>query len=135
LRVQKLHYRLSEIRRGHVKAVVNSLVKQSPKFITLENLNVKGMMKNRHLSKSVQNQNFYFFKMFLSLRGNKKGIEIREADRFYPSSKLCSGCGNKKNVLKLSDRTYECALCGFVIDRDLNASLNLRDCVKYNTLG
>jgi putative transposase len=135
LEIQKLHYRLSEMRKGYVKTVVNSLVKLNPKFITIEDLNVKGMLKNRHLSKSISNQNFSFFFMFLGSQCKKHGIEVRRVGRFYPSSKLCSCCGSKKVNLKLKDRIYNCSICGFEIDRDLNASLNLRDCKEFDTVG
>lgn len=130
LRVQKLHMRLSNTRKEYVKFVVNSLVKNSPQFIAIEDLNVKGMMKNRHLSKAISQSNFYYFRVFLIQQCKKKGIEVRIIDRFYPSSKLCNCCGSIKKDLKLSDRIYKCD-CGYVEDRDLNASFNIRDCKKY----
>lgn len=133
LRVQKLHARLANIRIEYVKSIVNDVVKTKPTFITVEDLNVKGMMKNKHLSKAVAQQCFYAFKTLLSTKCREYGIELRQADRFYPSSKICSCCGQKKSDLKLSDRVYTCE-CGNVIDRDLNASINLLQAKKYTIL-
>lgn len=130
VRVQKLHMKLRNKRVEYVKYVVNSLVKQNPKFISIENLNISGMMKNRHLSKAIQSQNFYYFKLFLTQQCKKREIDVRVVDRWYPSSKLCSQCGNIKKDLKLSDRIYKCE-CGFEMDRDLNASINIRNCETY----
>ncbi|MGG0725381.1 RNA-guided endonuclease InsQ/TnpB family protein [Bacillus mycoides] len=133
LRVQKLHARLTNIRLAYVKSIVNDVVKTKPTFITVEDLNVKGMMKNKHLSKAVAKQCFYTFQTWLLAKCEEYGIELRQVDRFYPSSKLCSCCGQKKVDLKLSDRVYECD-CGNVIDRDLNASINLLQAKKYTIL-
>ncbi|MBG0973375.1 RNA-guided endonuclease TnpB family protein [Bacillus sp. SRB3LM] len=133
LRVQKLHAKLANIRLAYVKSVVNDVVKTKPTFITVEDLNVKGMMKNKHLSKAVAKQCFYTFKTWLLTKCEEYGIELRQVDRFYPSSKLCSYCGQKKVDLKLSDRVYTCN-CGNVMDRDLNASINLLQAKKYTIL-
>lgn len=133
LRVQKLHARLSNIRLEYVKSIVNQVVKTKPRYITIEDLNVKGMMKNRHLSKAVAQQCFYTFKTWLLAKCKEYGIELRQVDRFYPSSQLCSCCGQKKVDLKLSDRTYKCD-CGNEIDRDLNASINLLQAKEYTIL-
>lgn len=130
LRVQRLHRRLRNIRIEYVKHCVNSLVKLSPKFITIEDLNVRGMLKNRHLSKAISKQNFYYFKLFLTQQCNKNNIELRIVDRWFPSSKTCNCCGQIKTDLKLKDRIYKCD-CGYVEDRDLNASYNLKDCSIY----
>ncbi|PFL57338.1 transposase [Bacillus cereus] len=130
LRVQKLHAKLANIRLAYVKSVVNGVVKTKPTFITVEDLNVKGMMKNKHLSKAVAKQCFYTFKTWLLTKCEEYGIELRQVDRFYSSSKLCSCCGQKKVDLKLSDRVYECD-CGNVMDRDLNASINLLQAKEY----
>lgn len=130
LRVQKLHMKLSNIRKEYVRFVVNSLVKQSPQFIAIEDLNTSGMMKNRNLSKAISQQNFYYFKQFLIQQCSKNRIEVRVIDRWYPSSKLCRKCGGIKQDLKLSDRVYECG-CGHTEDRDLNASINIRECKTY----
>lgn len=134
LRVQKLHRSLRNKRTEYVRFVVNSLVKQNPKFITIEDLSIRNMLKNRHLSKAIQNQMFYYFKTFLLQQCVKYQIEVREISRWYPSSKTCCCCGYIKKDLKLSDRTYVCDGCGFEIDRDLNASYNIRDCIDYKIL-
>lgn len=128
LRIQRLHMKLKNIRQEYVRWCVNSLVKANnlPKFISIEDLNVKGMMKNRHLSKAIQKQNFYYFRLFLLQQCKKYGVELRIIDRFYPSSKLCNCCGQIKTNLKLSDRIYKC-YCGLEIDRDLNAAINLKN--------
>ena len=100
-------------------------------WITIEDLNISGMMKNRHLSKSIAQQKFFEFRVKLLAKCNEYGIELRVADRFYPSSKACHKCGCIKSDLKLSDRIYTCSECGYTADRDFNASLNLRDCQTY----
>ena len=130
LKVQRLHRRLRNIRIEYVKFVVNSLVKLSPKFITIEDLNVRGMLKNRHLSKAISKQNFYYFRLFLTQQCKKNNIELRVVNRFFPSSKTCNCCGQIKKDLKLKDRVYKCD-CGYAEDRDLNASFNIRDCLVY----
>ncbi len=132
-KLQKLHNRLSNIRTEYIRNVVNSLVKQSPKFISIEDLNVKGMMKNRCLSKAIQKQKFYYFRLFLTQQCKNNNVELRVIDRWYPSSKLCSCCGQIKKDLKLKDRIYKCD-CGNEIDRDLQASINIRDCSVYKVI-
>ncbi|MGH1327649.1 RNA-guided endonuclease InsQ/TnpB family protein [Bacillus pretiosus] len=132
-RVQKLCARLANIRLEHIKSIVNNVVKTKPTFITVEDLNVRGMMKNRHLSKAIAKQCFYTFKAWLLTKCNEYGIELRQVDRFYPSSKLCSCCNQKKADLKLSDRVYTCD-CGNVVDRDLNAAINLLQAKEYTIL-
>lgn len=106
-------------------------MKTKPAFIVIENLNVSGMMKNRHLSKAVAQQKFFEFKTKLISKCKENNIELRVVDRFYPSSKTCHKCGNVKKDLKLFDRVYRCSVCGYVEDRDINASLNLRDANTY----
>lgn len=128
--VQKVHQRLFNIRINYINYIINELLKQNPSYITLEDLNIKGMMKNRHLSKAISKQNFYSFRNKLEYKCRWNGIELRIVDRFYPSSKLCNKCGSIKRDLKLSDRVYICD-CGYKEDRDLNASLNLRDASIY----
>ena len=130
LAVQKLYKRLDDIRTDYVNKIVSELVKTKPAYITIEDLNVSGMMKNRHLSKAIAAQKFYEFRAKLGVKCEAYGIELRIADRFYPSSKTCHRCGKIKKDLKLSDRTYICE-CGYKEDRDLNASLNLRDTKSY----
>ena len=131
LKVQKFHQRLGNIRTDYVNKVIAELVKTKPMWITIEDLNISGMMKNRHLSKSIAQQKFFEFRVKLLAKCNEYGIELRVADRFYPSSKTCHKCGCIKSDLKLSDRIYTCSECGYTADRDFNASLNLRDCQTY----
>ncbi len=130
LKVQKLHHRMNNIRTDYMNKTINEIVKTKPSYITIEDLNVKGMMKNRHLSKAVASQKFYEFRTKLKSKCDNNRIELRVVDRFYPSSKLCHGCGCIKKGLKLSDRIYRCE-CGYTEDRDFNASLNLRDAKIY----
>ena len=130
VKVQKLHHKLDNIRTDYVNKTISNIINQKPKFITIEDLNVKGMMKNKHLSKAVANEKFYEFRSKLTNKCNVLGIELRIVDRFYPSSKLCHLCGSMKKDLKLKDRIYKCN-CGYIEDRDYNASLNLRDCLTY----
>ena len=132
LKVQKLHQRLNNIRTDYINKTISELVKTKPMWITIEDLNVLGMMKNKHLSKSVAQQKFFEFRTKLLAKCNEYGIELRVVDRFYPSSKICHCCGNVKSDLKLSNRTYRCNECGYMEDRDYNASLNLRDCQTYS---
>ena len=130
LKVQRLHQRIDNIRTDYINKCVNGIVKTKPAYITIEDLNVSGMMKNRHLSKAVASQKFYEFRTKLKIKCDENGIELRIVDRFYPSSKLCHCCGCIKKDLKLSDRIYKCS-CGYIEDRDFNASLNLRDAEIY----
>ena len=132
LKVQKLHHRIDNIRTDYINKTIAEIVKTKPSYITIEDLNVKGMMKNRHLSKAVASQKFYEFRTKLEKQCKESGIELRVVDRFYPSSKLCHCCGFIKKDLKLSDRIYKCD-CGYKCDRDFNASLNLRDAKTYKT--
>ena len=126
-----MHERLTNIRTDYINKIISSIIQQKPRWISIEDLNVKGMMKNKHLSKAIQQQCFYEFRVKLIKKCKENNIEVRIVDRFYPSSKTCSGCGHIKKDLKLSDRTYICEECGLVIDRDLNASINLRDAKTY----
>ena len=130
LKVQKLHHRIDNIRTDYINKTIAEIVKTKPSYITIEDLNVSGMMKNRHLSKAIASQKFYEFRTKLKSKCDDNGIELRIVDRFYPSSKLCHCCGSIKKDLKLSDRIYKCK-CGYVEDRDFNASLNLRDATTY----
>lgn len=130
LKVQKLYHTLDNIRTDYINKTIAEIVKTKPSYITIEDLNVSGMMKNRHLSKAVASQKFYEFRTKLKAKCDENGIELRVANRFYPSSKLCHCCGAVKKDLKLSDRVYKCS-CGYTEDRDYNASLNLRDAVTY----
>lgn len=134
LKVQKLYQRLLNIRTGYLNKTIHSIVKTKPSFIVIEDLNVHGMMKNRYLSKAVAQQKFFEFKTKLISKCKENNIELRVVDRWYPSSKLCHNCGHIKKDLKLSDRTYICSECGYVEDRDVNASLNLRDAKTYTII-
>lgn len=130
LKVQKIHHRVENIRTDYVNKVINEIVKINPSYITIEDLNISGMMKNKHLSKAVASQKFYEFRIKLEVKCKELGIELRIVDRWYPSSKLCHCCGFVKKDLRLSDRIYKCD-CGYVEDRDFNTSLNLRDAKTY----
>ena len=134
LKVQKLYQRLTNIRTDYLNKTIHSIVKTKPTFIVIEDLNVSGMMKNRHLSKAVAQQKFFEFKTKLIHKCKENNIELRIVDRFYPSSKTCHNCGHIKRDLKLSDRTYKCSECGYIEDRDINASLNLRDAKTYTVV-
>ena len=131
LKVQKLHRRIAKIREDYENKAVHEIVKQKPRFITMEDLNVKGMMRNRHLAKAIAAQRFNSLSAKLKRKAEIIGIEFREVDRFYPSSKICHACGHVHKSLKLKDRVYICPACGYREDRDFNASLNLRDAKEY----
>ena len=124
----KLNHRLTNIRHNYLHEITSEIISRKPMFITLEDLNVKGMMKNKHLAKAIQEQSFYEFKRIISYKANWNNIKIIEVPRFYPSSKTCSECGSIKKDLKLSDREWVCTECGVIHDRDYNASVNL---MKY----
>ena len=130
LKVQRLHHKIDNIRTDYINKSIAEIVKTKPSYITIENLNVSGMMKNRHLSKAVASQKFYEFRTKLKAKCDENGIELRVVDRWYPSSKICHCCGAIKKDLKLSDRIYRCD-CGYIEDRDFNAALNLRDALTY----
>lgn len=130
LKVQRLHHKIDNIRTDYINKSITEIVKAKPSYITIEELNVSGMMKNRHLSKAVASQKFYEFRTKLKAKCDENGIELRVVDRWYPSSKICHCCGAIKKDLKLSDRIYRCD-CGYVEDRDFNAALNLRDALTY----
>ena len=121
----KANYRLTNIRKNHLHQTTSEIVNRKPRFICIEDLNVSGMMKNRHLAKAVQNQGFFEFRKQMEYKCETIGIQLIIAERFYPSSKLCSCCGAIKKDLKLSERVYKC-VCGNVMDRDFQASINLR---------
>ena len=121
----KVNHRLTNIRKNYLHQTTSEIVDRKPRFICIEDLNVSGMMKNRHLAKAVQSQGFYEFHRQLEYKCKNAGIQLIAVDRFYPSSKLCSCCGTVKKDLKLSDRVYRCS-CGNVMDRDLQAAINLK---------
>ena len=120
-----IHRKLTNIRNNYLHQVTTSIVKTKPYRIVIEDLNVSGMMKNKHLSDSVRKQCFYKFRQYMTYKTELNGIELVIADRFYSSSKTCSECGYIKKDLKLKDRIYKCPHCGVIIDRDYNASINL----------
>ncbi len=130
LKVQKLHQRLENIRTDYINKTISEIAKTKPSHITVEDLKVSGLMKNRHLSKAVASQKFYEFRTKLKKKCEEFGIELRIVSRWYPSSKTCHCCGHIKKDLKLSDRVYRC-VCGYTEDRDFNAALNLRDAEAY----
>lgn len=124
--ILKIHYRLKNIRTNHIHQSTSKLVKAKPEYIVIEDLNVSGMMKNKHLARAIQEQKLYEFRRQLEYKCQWYGVRLIIADRFFPSSKMCSQCGQIKKDLKLSNRVYSCE-CGLRIDRDLNASINLRE--------
>jgi putative transposase len=123
----KLNHKLTNIRHNYLHQVTSEIIKREPSRVILEDLNVKGMMKNKHLSKAIAEQCFDKFYNILAYKCKMNNIEFVTADRFYPSSKLCCKCGYIKKDLKLSDRVYHCLICGNTIDRDYQASINLKN--------
>ena len=123
--IKLFHRRLNNIRNNHIHQATSKIIKLNPYRVVMEDLNVSGMMKNKHLAEKIAEQKFYEFKRQMKYKCQFNKIEFFEADRWYPSSKTCSRCGGIKKDLKLSDRTYNCNVCGLVIDRDKNASINL----------
>ena len=132
--IRKIHNKLSNIRKNYIHQTTHEIIEIKPKKIVMENLNVSGMMKNKHLSKAIQEQCFYEFIRQVKYKCEWNGIEFEQADRFYPSSKTCSCCGHVKKNLKLKDRIYVCDKCGTIIDRDVNAAINLMNYpkIKYS---
>lgn len=130
VKIQRLYQTLTNIRVDYENKVLAAIMKREPSFIVLEDLNVRGMMKNRHLSRVIAAQRLFYFRTKLTIKAKQMGIEVRLVDRFYPSSKKCSACGRIKRDLKLKDRIYRCE-CGFELDRDLNAAINLRHATEY----
>jgi len=123
--VQNLYRKLTNIRNNYINQVTTEIVKTKPSKIVLEDLNIKGLMKNKHNAKSIADAKWYEFRRQILYKAELYGIEVVLADRFYPSSKTCSYCGNYKKDLKLNDRTYICNECRLIIDRDINAAINL----------
>lgn len=131
LKIRKLYYRLACIRQNYLHKCVNELVKTKPAYIAIEDLNVTGMLKNKHLSKAIKDLGFYMFRTMLISKCEYCHIPVRLINRWYPSSKTCHFCGYVKKDLKLSEREYDCPNCHSHIDRDYQASLNIRDCMDY----
>ena len=134
LKVQKIFYRLNCIRDDYNNKMVNEITRAKLKYITIEDLKVSNMIKNKHLSKAIQEQNFYSIRTKLINKCKERNIELRLVDTFYPSSKICSCCGNIKKDLKLNDRIYKCYNCGLEMDRDYNASINLEKAKIYKVI-
>lgn len=130
----KLNHRLTNIRHNYIHQTTSEIIQRKPSYITIEDLNVKGMMKNKHISKSVQQQCLYEVARQLQYKCSWNGIELRQVSRWYPSSKTCHECGYINKELKWYHRTYKCPICGYVEDRDYNASLNLRDMNEYKII-
>lgn len=129
--IKLIHRTIRNIRINHIRKFVSELVKKQPRYIAIEDLNVKGMMKNRHLAKDVANCSFYTIKEHLIRKARERGILVRLVDRFYPSSKMCSNCNSYKPNLKLNQRVYHCCNCGVSINRDFNASINIANTNEY----
>lgn len=129
--IKLIHRSITNIRINHIRKFVSDLVKKQPQYIAIEDLNVKGMMKNKHLAKDIANCSFYTIKEHLIRKATERCIVVRLVDRFYPSSKTCSNCGHYKKDLKLSQRVYHCSHCQENIDRDFNASLNIAKTDNY----
>ena len=129
--IKLIHRSIRNIRINHIRKFVSVLVKKQPQYIAIEDLNVKGMMKNKHLAKDITNCSFYSIREQLIRKATERNIVVRLVDRFYPSSKNCSNCGSYKKDLKLSQRVYNCNHCQEKIDRDLNAALNIAKTDKY----
>ena len=130
-RIKLIHRSLKNIRINHIRKFVSELVKKQPQYIAIEDLNVKGMMRNKHLAKDIANCSFYTIKEHLIRKAKERNIVVRLVDRFYPSSKTCSNCGSYKKDLKLSQRVYHCNSCQKEIDRDFNASRNIARTDRY----
>ena len=130
-RIKLIHRSLKNIRINHIRKFVSELIKKQPQYIAIEDLNVKGMMRNKHLAKDIANCSFYTIKEHLIRKAKERNIVVRLVDRFYPSSKTCSNCGSYKKELKLSQRIYHCNSCQKEIDRDFNASRNIATTDKY----
>ena len=132
--VDKLYERITRIRTDYNQKAIQLILKQKPSFIVIEDLNIKGLLKNKHLSKSISNAQWYKSRLFLMNQCEKLGIELRLAPRFYPSSKLCSNCGYKNKGLRLKECTWVCSECNIVHDRDVNGAKNLEQCKNYTVL-
>lgn len=131
--LREIDSKMANIRHNYIHQITRELVSIFPERVVMEDLNVRGMLKNKHLSKSISEQNFYFFIQTMKYKCEEYGIEFVQTDRFYPSSKTCSNCGHKKKDLKLKDRTYICPVCGLEIDRDYNAAINLMNYTENTT--
>ena len=134
VKVNKLFYKLECIRNDYINKMISFLMKRKPNFISIENLNILGMMKNKYLANKISKQKWFYFVTRLKQKCLEYGVELRQVDKFYPSSKLCSSCGFKNVNLKLKDRFWNCPSCGALHDRDVNASVNLFHAKDYSIL-
>ena len=134
LKIERIYFKLECIRNAYINKVIDDIIKKNPKYITIEDLNIKGLMKNKYLSKAFQKQKLYYFKQVLLQKATKHDIEIREVNKWFASSKTCHVCGYTKKDLTLRDREWTCPNCNTYHDRDINASINLRDCKEYKIL-
>ncbi|WP_203652063.1 RNA-guided endonuclease InsQ/TnpB family protein, partial [Secundilactobacillus yichangensis] len=130
-KVQRLYQRLTNIQSNYHNKIIATVVRTKPRWVALEDLNVKGMMKNRHLAKAISYQGFYNFRIKLITKCQQLGIPVHLTNRFEPTSKVCHQCGHKKVDLKLQNRVYECPNCDYTEDRDINAALNIRDTENF----
>ncbi|KJW12070.1 RNA-guided endonuclease InsQ/TnpB family protein, partial [Levilactobacillus spicheri] len=130
-RMQRLYQRLQNMQKDYQNKIITNVVTTKPRWVALEDLNIKGMLKNRHLAKAISYQGFYNFRIRLIAKCQQLGIPVHLTNRFEPTSKLCHNCGTKKVDLKLSNRIYHCTHCGQVADRDMNAALNIRDTKNF----
>jgi len=131
LKIKSVQHKLNGVRDNYLQQTTTEIVKNKPSYVSLEDLNIQGMMKNKHLSKAIQQQSLYEFGRQIKYKSTWNHTEVRIVDRWYPSSKTCHECGNINNLLTLNDREWICTECGSILDRDLNASLNLRDTERY----
>ena len=134
IKVQQAYYHLTNVRHDYIIKSLTKIVSKNPEYIAIEDLNIKGMMKNKHLAKSIAECEFYYIRLYLEYLCLRYNIELRYVNMWYASSKICSNCGHIKHDLRLNDRTYICPECGLVIDRDYNASMNIRDCRKFTKM-
>ena len=131
--LREIEFKMSNIRHNYIHQITRQLVNMLPERVVMEDLSVTNMRRNRHMSKLILEQNFNLFIRTMKYKCEEYGIEFILADRWFPSSKLCSNCGHKKNDLKLKDRTYICPVCGLEIDRDYNAAINLMNYTENTT--
>ncbi|RTX84633.1 transposase [Staphylococcus piscifermentans] len=133
LKVQRLYRRIKNIKKDIKRKGILSILRTNPQFITIENLNIKGMMRNKRLANSFQQIGLGYIVEWLKIKCQDYGIELRQVDRFYPSSQICSDCGHTQ-PMPLNQRTYYCNHCGMMKDRDINASINLKQATDYTVI-
>lgn len=131
LKMQRLYQRLQNIQTDYQKKIISQVVRTKPQWVALEDLNISGMVKNKYLAKAIMQQGFYAFREKLIKKCQQLGIPAHLTNRFEPTSKCCHNCGARKVNLSLADRIYHCDVCGYTEDRDINASLNIRDTENF----